>query len=93
MAERKPRALMRPRLRALWLAAGFAITTAPVPDLDRTNLVVGRVVSGAALVDNLAAMPAVRAASDNPFFRCGPAGLTLMSLLVNNVGVTGNYGR
>ena len=52
------------------MAAGFAITTAPVPDLDRTNLVVGRIVSGAALVDDLAAMPAVKATSGNPFFKC-----------------------
>lgn len=41
-----------------------------MPDLDRTNLVVGRIVSGAALVDDLAAMPAVKATHDNPFFKC-----------------------
>ena len=57
------------RLRALQTAAGFAITTAPVPDLDLTNLVVGRIVSGAALVDDLAAMPAVKATHSNPFFK------------------------
>lgn len=58
------------RLMALLSAAGFAITTAPVPDLDRTNLVVGRIVSGSALVDDLAAMPAVKATDSNPFFKC-----------------------
>ena len=50
------------------LAVGFAITTAPAPDLDSTNLVVGRVVSGASLVDDLAALPAVKANSSSPFF-------------------------
>lgn len=53
-------------------AAGFAITTAPTPDLDRTNLVVGRVVAGAALVDDLAALPAVRPNAGSPFFQCAP---------------------
>ena len=53
-------------------AVGFAITTAAVPDLDSTNLVVGRVVSGASLVDDLAALPAVKANSSSPFFRRVP---------------------
>ncbi|KAK9828053.1 hypothetical protein WJX81_005565, partial [Elliptochloris bilobata] len=48
---------------------GFAITTTAVPDLDKTNLVVGRVVAGASLVDDLAAMPAVKANSSSPFFK------------------------
>ena len=47
----------------------FAITTQPQPELDSTNLVVGRLVSGADVVERLAALPRVKDNSDSPFFK------------------------
>eukprot|EP00884_Botryococcus_braunii_P002242 jgi/Botrbrau1/12018/Bobra.247_2s0022.2 len=48
---------------------GFAITTAASPDLDATNLVVGRVVEGMDLVAQIASLPAVKANTNSAFFQ------------------------
>eukprot|EP00879_Flechtneria_rotunda_P028958 GHRR01031200.1.p1 GENE.GHRR01031200.1~~GHRR01031200.1.p1 ORF type:complete len:201 (+),score=53.25 GHRR01031200.1:240-842(+) len=52
----------------------FVITTGPTPDLDRTNLIVGRVVQGAAVVQAIAAQPYAKPRDsyyDKPFFEYG----------------------
>ncbi len=48
---------------------GFAITTSSAPDLDATNLVVGRVVDGMDLVTEIAGLPAVKANTGSAFFQ------------------------
>ena len=47
----------------------FAITLRPAPELDPSNLVVGRVVSGLDVVQQLAALPSVKANKDSPYFK------------------------
>jgi cyclophilin family peptidyl-prolyl cis-trans isomerase len=49
--------------------SGFVITTAAQPAFDVTNLVVGKVVSGMDVVEQIAKMPAVRANTGSPFFK------------------------
>ena len=49
--------------------SGFVITTAAQPALDATNLVVGRVVKGFDVVEQIAKMPAVKANTGSPFFK------------------------
>ncbi len=49
--------------------SGFVITTAAQPAFDATNLVVGRVVSGMPVVEQIAKMPAVKANTGSPFFK------------------------
>jgi peptidyl-prolyl cis-trans isomerase B (cyclophilin B) len=51
----------------------FAITTGPAPELDATNLVVGRVVEGQEVVEALAAIPRVKDNSGSAFFQAGKA--------------------
>lgn len=54
--------------------SGFMITTAPAPQLDATNLVVGRVVGGFDVVERMAALPYARPRDsyyDKPFFEAG----------------------
>ena len=53
--------------------SGFAITTGPAPQLDATNLIVGRVISGQDVVDRLALLPRVKNNSGSPFFQAGKA--------------------
>jgi peptidyl-prolyl cis-trans isomerase B (cyclophilin B) len=48
---------------------GFTITTAASPQLDSTNLVVGRVVEGMDLVAEIASLPAVKANTNSAFFQ------------------------
>jgi len=49
----------------------FSITTAPAPELDSTNLVIGRVVKGMDVVECLARLPRVRDNTNSPFFQAG----------------------
>lgn len=49
--------------------SGFVITTAAQPAFDATNLVVGKVVSGMDVVEQIAKMPAVKANTGSPFFK------------------------
>ncbi|KAK9821515.1 hypothetical protein WJX74_005994 [Apatococcus lobatus] len=51
----------------------FAITLRPAPELDPSNLVVGRVVSGLDVVQQLAALPSVKANKDSPYFKAAKA--------------------
>jgi hypothetical protein len=51
--------------------SGFVITTAAAPDLDATNLVVGRVVGGMDVVEAISQLPSVKANTGSPFFKCG----------------------
>ena len=51
----------------------FAMTTHPVPELDATNLVVGRVVEGQEFVEALEALPRVKDNSGSAFFQAGKA--------------------
>ncbi|PNW85174.1 hypothetical protein CHLRE_03g174750v5 [Chlamydomonas reinhardtii] len=51
----------------------FAITTAPSPDLDGTNLIIGRVVEGGELLERIAKLPVNRPRNDNPYFQAGKA--------------------
>eukprot|EP00803_Ostreobium_quekettii_P010514 evm.model.scf_1182.1 EVM.evm.TU.scf_1182.1 scf_1182:7992-10578(-) len=46
----------------------FTITTAPAPELDGKNLVIGRVVSGMNIVREIQALPTVTPNSGSPFF-------------------------
>lgn len=48
---------------------GFTITTAASPQLDSTNLVVGRVVEGMDLVAEISSLPAVKANKNSAFFQ------------------------
>ena len=49
----------------------WAITTAPEPGLDATNLVVGRVVEGMDVVRAVAALPRVKNNEGSLFFKAG----------------------
>jgi len=48
--------------------SAFAITTAAEPELDRTNLVVGEVVEGMDVIEELQKLPTVKDNSSSPFF-------------------------
>ena len=48
--------------------SGFVITTQPAPDLDATNLVIGHVVEGMDLVQELTKLPTVKS-NNSVFFR------------------------
>ncbi len=52
--------------------SGFVITTAAAPELDATNLVVGRVIGGMDVVEAIAQLPSVKANTGSPFFKCAP---------------------
>mmetsp|Transcript_39097 Transcript_39097/g.99040 ORF Transcript_39097/g.99040 Transcript_39097/m.99040 type:complete len:318 (-) Transcript_39097:587-1540(-) len=52
---------------------GFAITTQAAPELDSTNLVVGRVVQGMDIVQTIAALPAVKDNTMSPYFKAAKA--------------------
>lgn len=49
----------------------FYITTGPAPDLDSTNLIIGRVVSGLDVVEKLQGLPRVKNNTNSPFFQAG----------------------
>ena len=49
----------------------FAITTGGAPELDDTNLIVGRVVEGMDIVSSLSKLPVVKNNSSSPFFQAG----------------------
>ncbi|KAG2442733.1 hypothetical protein HXX76_002815 [Chlamydomonas incerta] len=51
----------------------FAITTAPSPDLDATNLIIGRLVEGGELLERISKLPVNRPRNDNPYFQAGKA--------------------
>ena len=53
---------------------------------------VGRIVAGAALVDDLAAMPAVKAAHGNPFFKCALWNFEPAAVLSGRARVTDHRG-
>lgn len=48
---------------------GFAITLGPTPLLDKTNLVVGEVVDGLNVIEEIARLPRVKSSSSSPFFK------------------------
>lgn len=48
---------------------GFAITLGPVPLLDKTNLVVGEVIQGFEVVQQMSSLPRVKSSSSSPFFK------------------------
>lgn len=50
---------------------GFAITLGAAPELDRVNLVVGRIVEGMDVLAELAALPVVKDNSGSLFFQAG----------------------
>ena len=55
---------------------GFVITRGPAPDLDQTNLVIGRVVQGMDVVEQIALLPFSKPRTewyDGPFFEAGKA--------------------
>jgi peptidyl-prolyl cis-trans isomerase B (cyclophilin B) len=57
-------------------ATGFMITRSPAPQLDRTNLVIGRVIEGMDIVEQIAALPYSKPREDwydGPFFAAGKA--------------------
>ena len=49
------------------------MTLGPAPALDDTNLIVGRVVEGMAVLEQLAKLPVVRDNSGSPFLAAGKA--------------------
>ena len=49
--------------------SGFVITTQAAPQLDATNLVVGHVVDGMDIVEQLTKLPTVKSNSNSVFFR------------------------
>eukprot|EP00890_Picochlorum_soloecismus_P000904 jgi/Picsp_1/1814/NSC_05281-R1_peptidyl-prolyl cis-trans isomerase len=49
----------------------FSITTGPAPELDSTNLVIGRVVEGMDVVERLSRLPRVKDNTNSPFFQAG----------------------
>mmetsp|Transcript_41952 Transcript_41952/g.99505 ORF Transcript_41952/g.99505 Transcript_41952/m.99505 type:complete len:303 (+) Transcript_41952:132-1040(+) len=51
----------------------FAITTGAAPELDSTNLIVGRVVSGMDLVKRISELPAVKDNTSSPYFMAAKA--------------------
>ncbi|KAL4447457.1 hypothetical protein ABPG75_004676 [Micractinium tetrahymenae] len=51
--------------------SAWAITTKPIPELDETHLVVGRVVQGMDVVQAIAALPRVKDNTNSPFFQAG----------------------
>ncbi|GLC44321.1 hypothetical protein PLESTB_000482300 [Pleodorina starrii] len=51
----------------------FTITTAASPDLDATNLIIGRLVGGQELLQRISALPVNRPRNDNPYFQAGKA--------------------
>ena len=57
--------------------SGFVITTAAAPALDSTNLVVGHVVQGMDLVQQISQLPVVKSNTGSPFLKvcaaCSPS--------------------
>lgn len=51
----------------------FTITLKPLPELDETNLPVGRVVSGLDIVERVSKLKAVADNSDSPYFKVAKA--------------------
>ncbi|KAG2483444.1 hypothetical protein HYH03_017698 [Edaphochlamys debaryana] len=51
----------------------FCITTAPSPELDATNLIIGQVVEGAELLDRISKLPVNKPRDSNPYFQAGKA--------------------
>jgi len=51
----------------------FVITTAPAPELDPCNLVVGRVLEGYELVAELSSLPTTKSNINSPFFKTAKA--------------------
>lgn len=49
--------------------SGFVITTQAAPQLDATNMVVGHVVDGMDIVEQLTKLPTVKSNSNSVFFR------------------------
>ena len=54
---------------ALPNGSGFVITTTAAPAIDSTNVVVGRVVQGMDVVQQIAELPTVKANSGSPFLK------------------------
>jgi peptidyl-prolyl cis-trans isomerase B (cyclophilin B) len=52
---------------------GFTITTGAAPDLNRTHLIVGRVIEGMDVLAELDKLPVVKNNSSSPFFIVGKA--------------------
>ena len=55
--------------------SGWVVTTAPAPALDSTNLVVGHVTQGFDVVQQIAALPVVRANKGSPFLKVWGTGI------------------
>ncbi|GIL42693.1 hypothetical protein Vafri_626 [Volvox africanus] len=51
----------------------FTITTSASPELDQTNLIIGRLVEGDALLKRIAALPVNKPRDGNPYFQAGKA--------------------
>ncbi|GIL73277.1 hypothetical protein Vretimale_4870 [Volvox reticuliferus] len=51
----------------------FTITTSASPELDQTNLIIGRLVEGDVLLKRIAALPVNKPRNDNPYFQAGKA--------------------
>lgn len=49
----------------------FCVTTQAAPELDSTNLVIGRVVKGMDVIERLSRLPSVRDNTNSPFFQAG----------------------
>jgi peptidyl-prolyl cis-trans isomerase B (cyclophilin B) len=52
---------------------GFALTVGPAPELDGKYLIVGRIVDGQQVVQDLSELPVVKDNSNSPFFKAGKA--------------------
>lgn len=52
---------------------GFAITTGAAPDLDKTHIIVGQVIEGMDVLEQLDKLPVVKNNSSSPFFIVGKA--------------------
>jgi hypothetical protein len=52
---------------------GFALTVGPAPELDGKFLIVGRIVDGYEVVQELSMLPVVKDNSSSPFFKAGKA--------------------
>ncbi|GLI69154.1 hypothetical protein VaNZ11_013722 [Volvox africanus] len=51
----------------------FTITTSASPELNQTNLIIGRLVEGDALLSRIAALPVNKPRDGNPYFQAGKA--------------------
>ena len=48
---------------------GFAITLGPIPLLDKTNLIVGEVIEGLDIIQQISRLPRVKSSGSSPLFK------------------------